>query len=48
MDQVVVTPHIAGAAPERADRNAQLVLENLKRFVDGKPLASVVDRELGY
>jgi phosphoglycerate dehydrogenase-like enzyme len=31
MDQVLITPHITGAAPERADRNAQLVLENLKR-----------------
>jgi phosphoglycerate dehydrogenase-like enzyme len=48
MDNVVITPHIAGAAPERAGRNEELVMENLRRFVHGEPLLSVVDPNAGY
>ena len=48
MDQVVITPHIAGAAPERGVRNFDRLLENLKRFVSGRPLLSTVDKTLGY
>jgi len=44
----VITPHMAGNAPERAARNEELVLENLRRFVAGQNLLSVVDKELGY
>jgi phosphoglycerate dehydrogenase-like enzyme len=44
----VITPHMAGNAPERAGRNEQLVLENLKRFALGQPLLSAVDKILGY
>lgn len=44
----VITPHMAGNAPERAGRNQELVLENLRRYVAGQPLLSVVDKELGY
>lgn len=44
----VITPHMAGNAPERAARNQQLVLENLRRFISDQPLLSAVDKELGY
>ncbi len=44
----VITPHMAGNAPERAGRNEALVLENLRRFVEGQPLLSTVDKQLGY
>ena len=48
MDRVVITPHIAGAAPERGVRNLDRVLENLQRFLADRPLLSTVDRTLGY
>ena len=48
MRNVIITPHIAGNAPERAGRNHAMVLENLKRFVQGEPLAGVVDKQAGY
>ena len=48
MDNVVITPHIAGAAPERAVRNGRLVLENLRRFAAGEPLLGAVDGMAGY
>ena len=44
----VITPHMAGNAPERAARNEELVLENLSRFAKVQPLLSAVDKTLGY
>ena len=45
---VIITPHIAGNAPERAGRNHTLVLENLRHLANGEPLESVVDKKAGY
>ena len=45
---VIITPHIAGNAPERAARNQTAILENLKRFSQGQALASAVDKSSGY
>jgi phosphoglycerate dehydrogenase-like enzyme len=48
MPNVVITPHIAGVSPNRAERNTRLFLENLRRYRDGTPLESVVDYDAGY
>jgi phosphoglycerate dehydrogenase-like enzyme len=48
MRNVIITPHIAGNAPERAGRNQALVLDNLKRFAQGDALMSAVDKSAGY
>jgi phosphoglycerate dehydrogenase-like enzyme len=48
MPNVIITPHIAGNAPERAVRNQSLVLENLRRFSAGESLISSVDKSAGY
>ncbi|MGA1195298.1 MAG: D-2-hydroxyacid dehydrogenase [Candidatus Latescibacterota bacterium] len=48
MRNVIITPHIAGNAPERAGRNQALVLENLQRFAQGEALISAVDKSAGY
>jgi len=48
MRNVIITPHIAGNAPERAGRNQTLVLENLRRFAQGEALESAVDKTAGY
>lgn len=48
LQNVVITPHLAGASPGRPGRNLEIVLENLQRFVDGRPLLSVVNKTTGY
>ena len=45
---IIVLPHIGGPHPRRDQIVARLFVENLGRFVDGRPLKEVVDREAGY
>ncbi|MBC7316540.1 MAG: D-2-hydroxyacid dehydrogenase, partial [Chloroflexi bacterium] len=48
MDNVLITPHIAGNSPQRAGRDMRIFCDNLGRFVRGEPLQSVVDLHQGY
>ena len=34
--------------PQRSQIVARLLVENLRRFLDGEPLKEVVDRNAGY
>lgn len=45
---VMVTPHVAGFAPDYEDQVLHIVTENLRRFLSGQPLLNRVDTELGY
>jgi phosphoglycerate dehydrogenase-like enzyme len=45
---IVVLPHIGGGHPERDKSVARLFVDNLTRFLDGRPLKEVVDRTAGY
>jgi phosphoglycerate dehydrogenase-like enzyme len=45
---IIVLPHIGGPHPQRDRIVARLFVENLGRFLDGKPLKEVVDRKAGY
>jgi phosphoglycerate dehydrogenase-like enzyme len=45
---VVMTPHTAGASQLRAPRNIARFCENLRRARKGEPLVGVVDKRLGY
>ena len=45
---IIVLPHIGGPHPQRDRIVARLFVENLGRFLDGKPLKEVVDRRTGY
>ncbi|MBZ5591528.1 MAG: D-2-hydroxyacid dehydrogenase [Acidobacteriia bacterium] len=47
-NNVVVTPHIAGRSDRDFERMFGTVKENIQRFVDGKPLINVVDKQKGY
>ncbi len=47
-DGIVVLPHIGGGHPTRDAIVARLFVENLGRFLDGKSLMEVVDRNVGY
>jgi phosphoglycerate dehydrogenase-like enzyme len=45
---IIVLPHIGGPHPQRDRIVARLFVDNLGRYLDGKPLREVVDREAGY
>lgn len=47
-DNVIVTPHIAGRSDQDQGRMIGTVKENIRRFVDGRPLINVVDKQKGY
>jgi phosphoglycerate dehydrogenase-like enzyme len=43
-----VWPHVGGLHPNRDALVAELVVENATRFLEGRPLLSLVDRSAGY
>jgi phosphoglycerate dehydrogenase-like enzyme len=45
---IIVLPHIGGGHPQRDKAVARLFVENLGRFIEGRPLKEVVDRAAGY
>ena len=47
-NNAIVTPHIAGRSDRDHDRMLNTLKENIERFVDGKPLLNVVDKQKGY
>jgi phosphoglycerate dehydrogenase-like enzyme len=47
-DGITIFPHVGGLHPQRDDIVAELWVDNLRRFADGKPLREVVDRARGY
>jgi phosphoglycerate dehydrogenase-like enzyme len=48
MPRVIITPHTAGRSDKGRDRLYLMVKENLRRYVAGEPMLSVVDIERGY
>jgi phosphoglycerate dehydrogenase-like enzyme len=46
--RVIISPHTAARSDKSRDRLYLLVQENLRRYVAGEPLLSVVDIERGY
>ncbi|PLS08634.1 D-2-hydroxyacid dehydrogenase [Neobacillus cucumis] len=48
MDHVIVSPHNAYNSDNHSERVMNLILENLKRFYEGKQLLNIVDKNLGY
>lgn len=44
----IITPHIAGRSDRDRARMVGTIKENIERFVDGKPLINVVDKQKGY
>jgi phosphoglycerate dehydrogenase-like enzyme len=46
--RVLITPHTAGRSDRSRERLFLLIQENLRRYVAGEPLLSVVDIERGY
>ena len=48
MDNVLITPHIAGPSDHNRRRSFELIRANIERFLGGSPLINVVNKELGY
>jgi len=48
MSNVIITSHYAGISPVYDQRAMAIVLDNLRRYKSGQPLAHVVDKQLGY
>ena len=46
--RVLITPHISGASDEDRHRAIDLFCENLRAYIDGRPLRNVIDWERGY
>ncbi len=44
MPNVLMTPHMAGYGPYLDDRRYQIMADNCRAFLDGKPLRNVVDK----
>ena len=44
----IITPHIAGRSDQDASRMVGTIVENARRFVAGKPMINVVDKQKGY
>ena len=44
----IITPHIAGRSDKDRARMVSTIQENIRRFVDNKPLINVVDKQKGY
>ena len=48
LENVILSPHIAGFTPHYNDRAADVFAKNLRRYLAGKPLLNQVDPEQGY
>jgi len=48
LDNVIITPHIAGVSDGAASRKLELVKDNVRRFASGLPLRNLVDKARGY
>lgn len=48
LNNVLITPHTAAVTEKLWERHYDLIVENLNRFIAGKPLLNEVDKRRGY
>jgi len=48
LDNVILSPHVAGFTNAYDERATDLFAENVRRYLNGETLLNVVDREAGY
>ena len=48
LENVLITPHTAAVTERLWERHFHLIVENLNRFLAGKPLLYEVDKKRGY
>ncbi len=47
-NNVIITPHVAAMSPRIAERHLALLVDNVERFISGRPLRNVVDKSRWY
>jgi phosphoglycerate dehydrogenase-like enzyme len=48
LENVLITPHVSGVSDRIWDRQGELLVDNLERWFDGRPLRNRVDLARGY
>jgi phosphoglycerate dehydrogenase-like enzyme len=48
LENLLITPHTAGLTEKLWDRQYELISENLRRYLQHRPLLAVVDKQKGY
>ncbi|UVJ39894.1 D-2-hydroxyacid dehydrogenase [Arthrobacter sp. CJ23] len=48
MGNVIITPHMSGDTEDYLDDLGKLFVDNLRLFIEGRPLQNVVDKSLGF
>jgi phosphoglycerate dehydrogenase-like enzyme len=48
LENVIITPHVAGFSPRIAERHLAVLLDNVGRFARGEPLLNVVNKALWF
>jgi phosphoglycerate dehydrogenase-like enzyme len=48
LDNLLITPHTAAVTDNLWDRHYDLIVENMTRFLEGRPLLYEVDKQKGY
>lgn len=48
LENCIITPHAAGASPNRHHRTVGFFCENLKRYMAGEPLQNEIDKNVGF
>jgi phosphoglycerate dehydrogenase-like enzyme len=48
LPNVLVLPHVSATTPRFWARQAQLIIDNFRRYLAGQPLRNVVDKQQGY
>jgi phosphoglycerate dehydrogenase-like enzyme len=48
LENVLITPHTAAVTEKLWERHYELIVENMNRFLAGKPLLNEVDKRRGY
>jgi phosphoglycerate dehydrogenase-like enzyme len=48
LDNVLLTPHVGGISSGFWGRQTDLLIRNIRRYLDGRPMENLVDKRLGY
>ena len=48
LDNVLITPHVSATTTRFWRRETDLIVENIERYLAGRPLRNAVDKEAGY
>lgn len=48
LDNLLITPHVAGSTPDYWERVYDVFVENIERYQEGKELINKVDKKKGY